>query len=294
MNTPAATNSGMVMKASKPLLPLELWHAFDRASRGDNSLEFALLHWTCVWNFFPWHLSRDPAGAPVTERTLYRETWGSLHSIWDRRFPTRSHEAFVADARGILDPLVDEWVAEGRRHPPAERPGWGCFGYNVVSKDPACAALHFHNACWPRSPFEDMSELFDDLRQCLRLLRQAAPAVRQVSCASWINGLPRFQALFPRSYAAGLAPTDPDSKGFGWWGQFVRKDGALNETRADHLRRTGEFPFIRTIGVCALEDLATHVESGYSTVPKSVRRTARDKGTERQESRGGVTAFPTN
>ena len=259
MHGQSITNSGMIMKARKPLLRLELWHGYDRAIQGDRTLEFALSHWTCVWIFFPWHLSDDPDGTPQAERKLYRDTLARLQEVYNRHAPSRNHEAFVKEACEILDPMVDAWLEECHRHPRPERPTFGCFGYAVDPAQPSMAALHFHNACWPCSPFENQVELVDDLRQCVRHIQKNYPAGQPVSCESWINGLPRFLALFPPGYAAGLYATDPDSKGFGWWGQFISKDGTLNAKHAEQLRRTGKFPYDRKHGECRLDELAAHI-----------------------------------
>jgi len=263
MNQSTATNLGMIMKARKALLRLELWYAFDRAVNAGQELGQVLLRETCVWAFFPWHLSADPPETPVPQRRLYGETYRRVEDAFARCAARREHDRFVAEACRVLDPLVDEWLAECARRPPAERVTFGCFGYNVSSADPAEAALHFHNACWPRSPFEDLIELADDLRQCLLDIRRNHPAVTRISCGSWINGHGEFLRLFPESYAHSLVPTSPESKGFGWWGQFVRKDGSLNEKRAAEFRRTGRFAFPRLLGTCPLDELLDHLETHF-------------------------------
>jgi hypothetical protein len=255
----------LLMKVLPDLTQLALWHAFDRVAKGDASLEFALDAWTMVWFFCPWHLSPEPPETPRNDRALYKRIIHDVQGLLEKHRQRLDSRRFSEESFAYLDPLFAEYDREHYRNPPRSLSWFGCIGYNTDPRDPTRAALHFYNACCPGSPFEDMDALFDDMRQCVRHLRDADPRVQRVSCGSWINNLQPFLSLFPACYASDLVVSDPNAKsGMGWWGQFVRRDGTLNEERADELRRTGRFHYERKRGECALAELVDHVDAHYS------------------------------
>jgi hypothetical protein len=244
------------MIGRRPLMELEFWHAFDRVKRGDASLEFALAHWTQLWNRIPWSRSSDPEDTPLAKRRLYAEILTTLSRLYEQHQSDTTPKGFSETAADCLESLVKEYEQGFQAHPPNDIRWSGCFGFTVSHGKGSNAALHFYNARWPHSPFRDVSRLMNDLQQCLETLRSQYPRVKGVSCGSWINNLPSFLALFPERYRISLHPTSPDGKnGMGWWGQFIRHDGLLNGTRAEQLRQRGDFPYVRKFGFCPLAEL---------------------------------------
>ncbi len=265
MHSTRISEHDLLMRVLPDLTRLALWHAFDRVTKGDAPLELALDSWTMVWFFCPWHLSPEPLGTPRKERALYGRITHDLRGVLEKHGQSRDCRGFADESFAYLEPLFAEYDREHRRSPARSIPWFGCIGYTEDQRDPERAALHFYNACCPDSPFADTEALLDDMRQCLRHLRDALPLVRRVSCGSWVNNLRPFLSLFPACYGESLVASDPDAKtGMGWWGQFVRRDGTLNEERADELRRTGRFPFERTRGECGVAELADHVATRLS------------------------------
>jgi len=168
---------------------------------------------------------------------------------------------------------------------PSLRPAFGCWAYEVVGESitdgPGLlgrltnrrkiahrlhrivglatperhAALHFFNACAPRSPFRNVRSLAFDLRTLIRDCRHQHPTVQMLWCQSWLNSLPAFLALFPETWRASavvrtLEDTDARSCGraclntHNWWGQFMRSDGGFHEERGRRFRESGgTFPY---------------------------------------------------
>lgn len=265
MHSTRISEHELLMKALPDLTRLALWHIFDRVVNGDASLEFALDAWTMVWFFCPWHISPDSPETTRTDRVLYRRIIHDLQELMEKHRQRRDSRRFCEESFAYLEPLSKEFDREHHRSSPRSPSWFGCIGYATDPRNPSGAALHFYNACCPESPFADKDALFDDMRQCVRHIRDAEPLVQMISCGSWINNLEPFLSLFPDPYASSLLVSDPNTKsGLGWWGQFIRKDGTLNEARADELRRTGRFPYARKRGECALAELIDHVDTRFS------------------------------
>lgn len=241
---------------SLPLFCLQLHHAYDRAARGLVDLDFAIRHWTMIPGF-PTRYNASPAELAETERRVL----ALVRADWDSGGPRPDPARLVERSRAWLEPLVADVLARWRALPALDA-WYGCFRYTIEPR-PGLAAFHFYNCACPRSPFEDAAALRDDLRQCLLALRREAPQVSRIQCGSWVNNLPPIQALLPTSYVESLVETDPNGKaGLGWWGQFVARDGYLNEARAAELRGTGRFHYARLLGHCSLREALAHLGAG--------------------------------
>ena len=136
----------------------------------------------------------------------------------------------------------------------------GCFRYDF---DPAQRAvhLHFHNLEAPLSPFAQPGKRKADLRRIVAELEQQELKPDVVSFDSWMNHLKPIQELFPKSFAAALTPAEEFPKGYGWWGQFITRDGKIHTTRAALLREKGVFEFPRLNGHCPWSDFRDSVMS---------------------------------
>lgn len=120
---------------------------------------------------------------------------------------------------------------------------------------PRHAELHFFNAVAPRSPFDEPLQLARALAALVADCQRRHPAVQRLWCSSWLNNRAQFLALFPDSWRASAVERSQDERdaaSFGrarlntdnWWGQFVRRDGSLNEVLARRFRDSGGvFPF---------------------------------------------------
>ncbi|MFH1022381.1 MAG: hypothetical protein V1809_03245 [Planctomycetota bacterium] len=223
--------------------------------------------------------------APPPGRTLVEfaaAAWTPFHAVYfrDPSFPGHHREpAWLAFAEGIESRI--------RRHPDMPLASLTDFIYdecvaarveedlkkNLATWDEPCpfgafrydahddyVALHFHNVYMPESPFEKPERLFQSLRDIAEDIRRRGLAVRRIGVDSWIDYLEPFQALFPASFAKSLAPTSPDNKaGNGWWGQFILRTGAFHEKRAERLRQTRRFDYVRAHGECGFDEFCAHI-----------------------------------
>jgi|GEM_PF-4495744 len=260
MNKNTLTEHTLLMQVWHQLMELQFDYAFQVVKKGENDLENVLRNLTMAWFWIPW--SGEEGQILLQQRGLYRNLLQKFNDCFSSHSSEGKSSGFSREACEILQPWVEVWDREYLRNPDDGVAWFGCFGWNRPSLQTTQAGLHFYNACCPRSPFDDMAELFDDLRQCLNNIRMKAPDVAQVSCGSWINNLKPFLALFPESYSKSLTESSTDSKaGMGWWGQFITKEGTLNEKRAAELRQTGRFYYPRKTGVCQLNIALEHIRT---------------------------------
>lgn len=126
---------------------------------------------------------------------------------------------------------------------------FGCFRYEYGSGD-GSITLHFHNQEEPRSPLADPGKRREDLRRIVVDVEARHLQVDRVRFDTWMNHLKPVQSLFPESFVRSLAPAEEFPKGYGWWGQFITRDGGLNERRAERLLNEGRFEFTRLTGQC--------------------------------------------
>ena len=135
---------------------------------------------------------------------------------------------------------------------------FGCFRYDYDAATNGIH-LHFQNRCEPASPFESPADRQEDLRRIVRDLAEKNLKPVRVGFETWMNNLPPVAALFPESYAKSLVKADEFPKGYGWWGQFITKDGALNRRRAELMKQEGRFEYARLNGHCPWDDFQKKV-----------------------------------
>jgi hypothetical protein len=122
-------------------------------------------------------------------------------------------------------------------------------------------ALHIHNVYMPESPFAHTPQLFAWLGRIINEIDARGLKIARIGVDSWINWLPAFQALFPPAFTASLTPTTPDNKaGNGWWGQFISRTGHLHAARAERLKQTRQFDYVRTHAECSYPAFCEHVK----------------------------------
>lgn len=229
--TPRADEAA-VLAIRPQLLELQLWHSCQEMRRGNQSLAFALTHWTGLTHFL------------LTDEALMTEV---IASLTDHHDTTEDPDGFVLQAVHYLQPLLDQ--ADARRI--LNNHTWhDCFRADLAA-DGVTTNLHFYNACCPASLFADMAARRAELRSCLTAIYEAHPAITHVRCASWVNNLAPFRSLFPPEFTTSLEKTDPDGKsGLGWWGQFITKENQLHPERVAELKTTGRFHYHRLAGIC--------------------------------------------
>jgi hypothetical protein len=134
---------------------------------------------------------------------------------------------------------------------------FGCFRYDFHA-DTRSVYLHFQNNDEPHSPFTDPEKRREDLRRIIADIEKSALEPATVHFESWMNNLPIVLALFPPAFSKNLQPAEEFPKGYGWWGQFITKEGLLNPRRAELLKKEARFEFKRLNGHCAWKEFRSH------------------------------------
>lgn len=139
---------------------------------------------------------------------------------------------------------------------------FGSFAFEVARSGDSgeTIGIHIGNAKMPHSPFEDMGMLRRELLDLTEHVRRRHPGVESIGCDSWLNSLDRFVAMFPSGWVASGAKPGRVGFGFNWWGQFMSRTGGFNFRNAEHMRKTGGFPFQSLTGRCSIASLRRHLE----------------------------------
>lgn len=153
-------------------------------------------------------------------------------------------------------PIVESRFENDYRFP--ERT-FHCWWY-TVHDDNSNVALHLVNAYQPASPFSHIQHFFTTMRRAVQHARSIHPDIKIVSCGSWLNGLPKFQALWPDSFKQNQTILN-EAGGFGpgAWGQYMTTSGGFSEEKASFLTRTGTHPFPLTEGRSPIDEVLAHL-----------------------------------
>ncbi len=126
-------------------------------------------------------------------------------------------------------------------------------------------ALHLVNAYQPQSPFENLHHFSSTMLQAVEHAVNVYPSIEIVSCGSWLNGLQKFQSLWPLSFCVNQKVLN-ESGGFGpgAWGQYMTTAGGFNEQKAAILRETGKHPFALTEAQSPVKEVIGHLKQTIS------------------------------
>jgi hypothetical protein len=144
-----------------------------------------------------------------------------------------------------------------------------CWWY-TIHDDAATVALHLVNAYQPESPFAHLEHFITTMLQAVEHAVAIYPTVKLVICGSWLNGLRKFQALWPESFRKSQKILN-ESGGFGpgAWGQYMNNSGNFHEEKAAILRRTGKHPFPLTEGGSPVDEVIAHLRETILSISKS-------------------------
>ncbi len=224
----------------------------EKVPDGRQLVEFAAAAWTPFHTRFfedskVGHHHREPAWLAFTDRLSHMIARGATTPL-----------------EALTDDIYAELVAVPiQRHLDVQRRDWeedrpfGIWSYDVHDD---YVALHIYNVYMPESPFLHATEIFASLDRIIQELDQGGLKITRIGVDSWVNSLPGFKEFFPEEFVSSMVPTSPDAKtGNGWWGQFISRTGHLHEPRAQLLRQTRRFEYVRTHGECSFEALRQHV-----------------------------------
>jgi len=189
----------------------------------------------------------------------WRKTLAACWEALQRAPADADREAFVAFLRSVFGerwmrayPLFEDSLVHTHHY-------FGCFRYDYHDAD-RVVDLHFHNMEEPYSPLLSREKRQDDLRRIVRDVEAQHLQPVLVRFDTWMNNLKPVQALFPVSFLKTLTPAGEFPKGYGWWGQFITRDGGINRRRADMLLTKGRFEFARLAGECPWVEFQKFVE----------------------------------
>lgn len=254
-------------RCARQLARLQVYHLANSLRAGDHPaeciptpppgrtlVEFAAAAWTPFHSRYfrnpsvPGH-HREPAWlafAAALEKVLQHDPQRDLANLAEHVY------------RSLVEGHVEKDLLTQRRSWVDPCP-FGAFSYEPQEAQ-GYVALHFYNVYMPQSPFAQPGRLLGSLRDIVADIDARGLAIARIGVDSWVNLLRPFQALFPSQYVDSITPTDPDNKGgWGWWGQFIMRTGEFNEERAERLRQTRKFDFIRTHAECDFAAFRRHV-----------------------------------
>jgi len=179
----------------------------------------------------------------------------SLQKVYADFSGTSQRKEFSAACMNILAPFL----SYAALIPTTPYQWFGCFRYNY-DENLKHIYLHFRNACCPESPFTSDRDRVKELCALADDIKKNALYPETIGCDSWLNELKIFQSFFPQEYSESFIISSPDSKsGYGWWGQFVGKDGKFNKLKAENFEKTMEFQYHRVIAKCSYESFVCHI-----------------------------------
>jgi hypothetical protein len=140
----------------------------------------------------------------------------------------------------------------------------GFLRHNLKANDDGkTLGFHIANDCSPKSFFDDKSYI----KKCFNELLDIAEHkfnLTNISCASWLNSVPKWLSIFPQEWQNNLSEPDYDIKWhYGFWGQFINARGCFNAKNAAILRETGKMPFARRASFCSIKSMKKHLNENY-------------------------------
>ena len=162
----------------------------------------------------------------------------------------------VASCMLLIAPLLEKRFKHGYTFPVRPFHSW----WYTIHNDNKELALHLVNAYQPASPFDNLDHFLQNMLKAVEHAIKLYPGINKVSCGSWLNGVPKFQQLWPKSFTQNQRILNK-SNGFGpgAWGQYMTLDGGFNSGKSNILRKTGLHPYVLTEAHSPLEEVLSHL-----------------------------------
>ncbi|MDO9540938.1 MAG: hypothetical protein Q7J98_01265 [Kiritimatiellia bacterium] len=130
--------------------------------------------------------------------------------------------------------------------------------------NPRRIGFHIANACFPGSIFEDKTYL----PACFLVLISQCEAkfgISEIGTATWLNSLPKWNALFPDEWRNNMGPPNENIKWhYGFWGQFVNSRKTFNHKLAEQFRKTGKIPFPSRAAWCRTSEMREYLKRFFA------------------------------
>ncbi|CAL1516730.1 hypothetical protein [Chitinophaga sp. MM2321] len=245
------------------VVPLMLEHAWTmKMEKGTTTLE-ALMN--CAW--IGRLITLDTRVIDVVKQTEI-PGWIPLQHQLIKRLDQCSGEeqlpGMTHDCMHLLYPVLKERFQDNYHFPSKE---FHCWWY-TIHDDNTHLALHLVNAYQPGSPFDQLHHFLTTMLKAVEQAVKTYPAIRVVSCGSWLNGLAKFQYIWPDSFREHVRILNATGGfGPGAWGQYMTMDGGFNEAKAAQLRQTGIHPYPLTEARSTVEEVRAHLHKIIALTP---------------------------
>ena len=172
---------------------LSLWYAHKRFREGDTDFEGMINGRVNIYRNTILHDGkRHPASEDVGPE--WAAILNQLKTIFDRHMTDESTKQLEESGLELLAPYLKKQNAPLPL--PKDRP-YECWTYNYTDR----VHIHIFNVYQPKSPLSEMHMPFAaSLIRLLRDVKVERPDIESVSCGSWLNSSPPFQALFPEQW----------------------------------------------------------------------------------------------
>jgi hypothetical protein len=239
------------------VLPLMLEHAWQLKTKNHCSAEDALD--SCGW------VGRlITLDTRVLDKNKQNEIpgWFSLKlqllKCIDNSGNEKTFAAGIKECMELVNPVVEQRFVKGYHFPPRL---FHCWWY-TIHDDKTKLALHLVNAYQPASPFDKLHHFLSTMLQAIDHATMAYPGIAVISCGSWLNQLPKFQAIWPGSFKMDQVTLN-ETGGFGpgAWGQYMKTNSEFDQEKANHLRKTGFHPFKLTEAQSPISEVIAHLKN---------------------------------
>jgi len=237
----------------KGVVPLMVWHIWDLAQQGVMPITKGLDE--VCWLYRLTTLTAFGNGKWPNREGFENPAWeemkAKLVSIMEDCHHQIGTEEMESKCLELLMPVLEPRFFGDSRV--AKRP-FQCWGYTTLSNG-TIISVHLANAEKPRSPFDDMKRFGKGLLAAILDGKRKHPQSHTVMCNSWLNNVPKFLQLWPKSFADNRTHWQ-DTGGFGpgRWGQYMTRTGGFNWKAAEHLRKTGRHRNRKSSGTCRIEE----------------------------------------
>ena len=235
---------------------LSLWYAHKRFREGETDFEGNINGRVNIYRNTILHDGkRHPSSEDVGSE--WADILNQLKTIFDQHMADESTKQLEESGLELLDPYLNK--QSGSLPLSKDRP-YECWTYNYTGH----LHIHISNVYQPKSPLSEMHIPFAaSLIRLLRDVKMERPDIEAVSCGSWLNSSPPFQALFPEQWTLNAEPRPDVRYTMGHWGQFTDRRGDFHARNGARFRETGEFPLPNLRCESPIEAVLAHLVANF-------------------------------
>ncbi len=194
----------------------------------------------------------------------WREILDRLKAIYDRHWDASSTAQLEEEGLEFLWPYLDARIRQ--EGDPMDQLRQTDRPYECWSQDYRVDRnnTHIDNLYRPKSPLSEMVVPF--AASLIRLLRDSQaqrPEIKIVRCGTWMNSVPPFQSLLPKSWMENAEERPEIGYSYGHWGQFQDRKGDFHAHNGARFRETGKLPYPSLSCECPIEEALDHLHTHF-------------------------------